>query len=437
VLEIYSYTISSGKKQPPAGMALINSTNRSHCDFTILPSIDALQEFKIQTGVYPAEFGRGLSQVNVSTKSGTNQFHGALFEFLRNSTTDASDYCFSVPCVPANELHQNQFGFTVTQPFSYAVDAYMHTPYFYQYLFDVQRQITSNLMIDVGYLGSAAHKLPGLLDLNDPLTPGPGSVQSRRPFQAFGVIQTNSDYVNSNYNSLAARVEKRFSRGLNLVESYTWSRSIDDASAVRSHAGDTLFPQQPYNPMADRGLSNFHTEHRSATSILWDLPVGKGRKWLSTGGVANVAVGGWEIGSIITLQSGFPYDMNSGTDPANIGESGYERPNYTGESLSVPNRGPSAWFNTAAFTTPPLYSFGNVGRNTLIGPAQAVVDLSLMKQFYVRENDYFQFRFEAFNAMNHPNFGQPNTTLTSPGFGTITNINGTMRELQFGLKFIF
>jgi hypothetical protein len=328
--------------------------------------------------------------------------------------------------------------FAVAQPFSYAADEYMHTPYVYQYLFDVQRQISANLMLDVGYLGSAGHHEPALLDLNDPTIPGAGSVQSRRPFPSFGVIQTNSDYVNSNYNSLSVRLEKRFSHGLDFVESYTWGRSIDDLSAVREHGGDTLFPQDPYNPMADRGLSNFQIEHRSATSLVYDLPVGKGRALLSNmGSVANAFLGGWELGSIITVQSGFPFDMNSGVDAANTGESGYQRPNYTGQNVHLPNPGPTAWFNTGAFVTPPLYTYGLVGRNTLIGPGFADADTSLMKNFYVHENDYFQFRFETFNTFNHPNWGAPSTELTSPGFGTITSTNGNMRELQFALKFYF
>jgi Carboxypeptidase regulatory-like domain/TonB dependent receptor len=327
--------------------------------------------------------------------------------------------------------------FTVTAPFSYAADEYMQTPYVFQYLFDVQRQISPNLMIDVGYLGNAGHHEDELLDLNDPL-PGPGPVQSRRPFPSFGVIQTNSDDVNSDYNALSARVEKRFSHGLDFVESYTWGRAIDDMSSVRDHTGDTLFPQNPYNPMADRGLSNFQLEQRSATSLVYDLPVGKGRALLGNiGGVANAFLGGWELTGIITVQSGFPYDMNSGVDSANIGESGYERPNYTGQNVYLPNPGPTDWFNTAAFTTPPAYTFGDVGRNTLIGPGLADADISLMKNFYVHENDHFQFRFETFNTLNHPNWGAPTTEITSPGFGTITSTNGNMRELQFGLKFYF
>jgi hypothetical protein len=336
-----------------------------------------------------------------------------------------------------NPLGGNGSSFAVTAPFSYAVKPHMHTPYVYQYLLDVQRQITTNFMIDVGYLGSSGHDLPGLLDLNDPLTPGPGSVQSRRPYSTFGVIQTNWDYDNSNYNALSVRMEKRLSQGLNFVESYTWGRSIDLASAVRSHIGDTLFPQNPYDPHADRGPSNFNIDQRSATSVLYDLPFGKGREWLSNGGIANVVLGGWQLGGIITIQSGFPYDMNSGVDSANIGESGYERPNYTAAPVGVANPGPHGWFNKAAFVQPPNYSFGNVGRNSLLGPGLANADISLMKDFFVHEADHFEFRFETFNTFNHPSWGEPNITLTSPGFSTITSTNGNMRELQFGGKFYF
>lgn len=331
---------------------------------------------------------------------------------------------------------------SVTQPFVLAAGPYMKTPYIYQFTFDVQRQLTPSILIDVGYLGNMGHALQGLMDNNDPPHPGPGDLgddpTSLRPYPAFGVIQTNSPWVNSNYNGFSVRLTKRFSHGLNLNQVYTWSKAIDDDSAIRDHSGDTQFPQNPYDAIADRALSIFNVSQRSVTSFIYDLPVGKGRAFMNRGGVANAIIGGWQLGGILTLQSGFPEDTNSGTDPANIGEADYERPSYTGLPVKPGHQTINDWVNVSAFTTPAQYTYGNVGRNTVIGPWLGELDANIEKQFHVTEGKYFELRFEGFNVTNHPNFGLPLLNLANPTtFGTITSEATNMRELQLGLKFIW
>ena len=157
------------------------------------------------------------------------------------------------------------------------------------------------------------------------------------------------------------------------------------------------------------------------------------RGWRHQCGFGRLA-SGW----ILTIQSGFPITIFSGQDIANDGESPYQRPNSIGpQNLDPGQRTPQRWFNTANFVTPPLYTWGTVGRDTVIAPGIVNCDLSLLKELPIHEQQRFQLRLEAFNAPNHRNWGTPNTTLTSPAFGTISSTQTAMRVLQVALKLIF
>jgi hypothetical protein len=174
-------------------------------------------------------------------------------------------------------------------------------------------------------------------------------------------------------------------------------------------------------------------------SVLYELPFGKGRPWLNGGGLADVLFGGWELGTLFNVQTGFPVTIFSGRDQSNTG-AGFDRPNTVAgqdANLSRDQRSAGRWFNTAAFVLQPLGTFGNTGRNTIISPGIVQWDASLLKSFHFREDLRLQFRFEAFNAANHPNFGNPDASVTSTNFGRITTTRLNMRELQFGLKLIF
>ncbi|MGI8988914.1 MAG: hypothetical protein ACR2I2_04900 [Bryobacteraceae bacterium] len=244
--------------------------------------------------------------------------------------------------------------------------------------------------------------------------------------------------MNSNYNSLAAKLQQRFSRGVSYLVSYTYSKSIDDGSAVRPHGGDQAFPQNPYNLRAERGLSEFDQRHRLVTSALWDLPTGKGRQWLNEGGPFAYILGGWQLGGIFTAQSGLPFSPASGADVANIAWA-EQRPNYTGAPIVPPGgRTTNQWFNKVAFAIPPAFTFGNAGRDILLGPRLFSVDFSATKQFLMPwEGHQLQLRFEAFNLLNHPNFGFPSATITDTAFGRISSTATDMRQIQFALKYTF
>jgi hypothetical protein len=311
------------------------------------------------------------------------------------------------------------------------------TPYVIQYMLNVQRELANNLLFEVGYLGSVGRKLESLRAFNESIPGATGSVLSRAPYPEFGRIQEVDGSGKSSYNGLSLKLEKRFGSGFTFLSGYTWSRSIDNASAIRSHDFDTLFPQNSYNLAAEKALSSFHTAHRFVTSGLYQLPFGKGRRWMDQGGVANVVLGGWEFGSLLAIQTGFPITIATGTDRSNTG-AGFDRPNLVGKAnFEGDQRTTDKWFNTAAFQLQPLGTFGNAGRNIVIGPGLIQWDASLLKNFNFTERTYLQFRFEAFNAANHPNWGNPNNNLSSSAFGRITGTRGTMRELQFALKLYF
>jgi hypothetical protein len=245
--------------------------------------------------------------------------------------------------------------------------------------------------------------------------------------------------ANGAYNSLAFKVTKRFSKGLTFLSSYTWSKSMDDSSGIRVQGQDTLFPQNSYCRRCEWALSAFDTRHRFVTSALWDVPIGKGRQMGVDNRFLNAIVGGWQIGGIWTIQSGFPVTPNvGGADRSGTG-GGYDRPNSTGVSPYLDNPVPSHWWNLAAFTPNVPGTFGAVGRNSLIGPHYFTLDGSAHKEFRMpyKETHLVQFRFEAFNVLNHPVWGIPNANVLSSGFGTTTGTAVSMRQIQMALKYSF
>lgn len=337
----------------------------------------------------------------------------------------------------------------VPQPYGFANKWDRRTPYVLQYLLNVQREFGNNLALEVGYLGSVSRKLESLRAVNEAI-PGPtGTVISRSPYPNFGRIQLVDNGGRGNYNSLGLKLTKRYSNGLSALFSYTYAKSIDETSGIRVNDGDTLFPQNSYCMRCERGLSTFDTRHRGVTSILYDVPVGKGRKIGIDNAVLNAVAGGWQLGSIVTLSTGFPLTVTSGSDRSNTG-AGFDRPNYiSGQDPNLSNHDPARWYNPAAYIIQPLGTFGNVGRNTLISPSIFGWDFSTLKDFRITETHKLQFRFEAFNFPNHPNWGNPDTNagnivrdaagnITNPGnFGVISGTRGNMRNLQLALKYIF
>ena len=327
----------------------------------------------------------------------------------------------------------------ITHPYSF-VDAYSHrTPYTMEPMLDIQRQLGNDLVLEVGYLGSLSHHLYGFQNANEAIPGATGNARSRTPFSTFGVIQLVQDGGNANYNSGSVKLTKRFSSGLSLIGSYTFAKSIDDTSGIRVQGFDTLFPQNSDCVRCDYGLSSFNVEHRFVTSAVYDLPVGKGRTFDVKNRFANAIVGDWQIGGIWTVQSGLPQTITLGGVDRSVTGNGYDRPNSTGIALTEPNPTPTRWYNPAAFVEQPLGSFGNVGRNTAVGPGIFALDFDAHKEFHMPYNEQhlLQFRFEAFNVMNHPVWSNPNGNILSSGFGSINGTAIAMRQIQLALKYAF
>jgi hypothetical protein len=263
-----------------------------------------------------------------------------------------------------------------------------------------------------------------------------------RPNPRFDDIDLLESRANSNYNALQARFEQRLSHGFSGLISYTWSKSIDDASNFFTSAGDPNFPQNSYNVRAERGRSNFDVRQRLSVSYSYLLPFGKGRAFLTNSGLATTLLSGWETFGIITLQTGRPFTVallseidNSGTGRSILGFGANDRPNVVGDP-NISNPSPSRWFNTSAFAFPPPGTFGNAGRNILDGPGYQNVNASLVKNTALTEGVTLQFRTEFFNLFNHPNFNLPDNFLGSPTFGVISSARDP-RHIQFGLKLLF
>jgi hypothetical protein len=326
---------------------------------------------------------------------------------------------------------------TVPTPYSFANEYNRNTPTTMMYMFNVQYELPGAQLFEVGYVGSQLRHLEQLIAANEAIPGSTGSIAERSPFPEFGRIQLVDNGGYGNYNGLAFKLTKRYSSGLTYLLGYTWSRTLDTGSAIRTHDGDTLFPQDSYCRNCEYGLSSFHTGQRFVSSVLYDLPFGRGRQFNIENPVLNAVAGGWQLGSIFTKQTGFPITPSiGGLDQSRTG-GGFDRPDVV--AGVDPYEAPAGrFFNPAAFRVQPVGRFGNAGRNILIGPGITSWDASAIKNFSVTEQQYLQFRFEAFNAANHPNWGNPGTNANNQNtFGVITGTRGNMRQLQLALKYVF
>jgi hypothetical protein len=276
---------------------------------------------------------------------------------------------------------------------------------------------------------------------------GTASVQQSQlllPFPAYNAINLQfSDYGKARYDSMIVKAQKNFSHGLTFLSTFTWARNRDN---VGGGPGNTLNAgakgaQNPYDLNAEYSFSNIDSPLRWAQSISYDLPFGKGREFMNQGRIADYVLGGWVVNTVSIFQTGFPLQISQATN-FNSGF-GYasQRPNATGVSPvtsgSLEDR-LNNYINPAAFSTAPQFTFGNVSRTiNMRGPGQANWDMSVFKNFVVKETLKAQFRAEALNAFNTPLFYGPNTSFGSSSFGKITSQANFSRQLQLALRFTF
>ena len=322
-----------------------------------------------------------------------------------------------------------------------AIQRDFRTPYMQHWNFNVQREFGRNRMLEVAYVGSKGTKLVSARDLNQPLQPSPLQFNPR-PVQQFADINILESRSNSTYNSLQVKFQQRLSNGLQFLSSYTWSKSLDDASNFFTSAGDPNFPQDSYDVTAERGRSNFDVRHRLSVSYSYDLPFGKDQRFVADSGWLSKLMSGWQTFGVVTLQMGRPFTValpadfdNSNTGFSSLGFGANDRPNAVADPR-LSTRTPQRWFDTAAFALPPFGSFGSAGRNILDGPGFQNVNASLVKNMSFKERINLQLRAEFFNLFNHPNFNLPDNFFGSPTFGQILSAQSP-RHIQFGAKVLF
>jgi hypothetical protein len=304
----------------------------------------------------------------------------------------------------------------------------------------VERRLSNTTSIQAQYIGSYTVHADNFTEQN--LFPNaclnPATGCHVRPISSMSAFSAVTWDGWEKYNALAFTFSQHLWRGLLVNSAYTWSKALDDASNPGADNAETNYPQDPANLAAEKGLSDFDHRHRFVTNFLYDLPV-----FRNSEGMVRAAFGGWQIGGIWTLQSGSPFTVNLSTDTANNGEltggNASQRPNL----VCNPNSGPKTtaeWFNTACFTMPAAFNYGNAGRDIVTGPGLDDFDFTLQKQFVIRENMNLQFRWDVFDFLNHPNFNPPvgagRTFSAAASFGSITSAQDP-REMQFSLRLAF
>ncbi len=318
--------------------------------------------------------------------------------------------------------------------------------------FSIQRKLAKDTVLEVAYNGSHSTNLPIIGDYNqaNPNLPGQTlGVQARRPDQAFGAITWLDPSGNNHYNGMSVRFEHRMGNGLYFLNSFTWSKAIGDSEQALEYFTGVVEAnvQNIHNLAAESGPTSYDMKINNVSSLVYQVPVGKGRKYFGNmNPVLDAVAGGWEVNLINTVHSGLPinvyYSPSSANDNTGLtadyrGEN-FLRPNVTGSSISQStNALVNTYFAGYTFTTPSASApVGNLGRNAFRMPGLEQPDLAANKSFRIREGISLQFRSEFFNVINHTNFGPPNNISTSSAFGQIRT-TFSPRQIQFAMKLIF
>lgn len=331
------------------------------------------------------------------------------------------------------------------------------SPYVQSWFFSIQRELTRNFVIDVGYVGNHSVGLPVIADYNQafpqPTSTSNLSLQARRPNPGYSAITWFDPAGFSNYNALQVKLEKKATAGLYFLNSFTWSKAIDNSGqSLDTSNGNDASPQDVRNMAAEKGPSNYDQTLVNVTTLVYQLPFGHGRKFGSGMPTAvNMILGGWEVSAINSALSAPPINLRAwaGSIPAafqTVGNlSGFRggetfRPNVLGDVLAPEaDRNTDNYFNKAnvALSTDPSQPFGNAGRNSTRATAMNTLDLGINKTFpIIKERVRVQFRSEFFNALNHTNFTAANSDRNSAAFGTIRT-TFPQRQIQFALKVLF
>ncbi|MBY0503881.1 MAG: carboxypeptidase-like regulatory domain-containing protein [Bryobacteraceae bacterium] len=343
-----------------------------------------------------------------------------------------------------------------------------------QWNFDVQRELAGGMALDVAYAGSKGTHLPGpnqaLNQLPESFLSQGAALQQQVPNPFFGQVQlgvlaqpnvaraqlqrpypqyTGFNIVspmnrNSIYHALQVKLEKRFAKGASILGSYTYSKLISDTDTLTAwlEPGGGLAVQNWYNLRAERSVALYDVPQRAVVSFIYDLPFGKGQKFLnSTNGAVSRVVGGWGVNGVTTFQSGNPLNLTMAVNTTNS-QGGGQRPNSTGTTANLTGAAQdrlSRWFDTSAFTPTPAFQFGNVARSLSRVRSHGIAnyDFTVFKNTAITERVGLQFRAEIFNLFNRVQFNYPGTAMGNPQFGVVSGQYNNPRLVQLALRLIF
>jgi hypothetical protein len=432
----FRYLPSGGSSAPPVqvardgrlGSRLIN-TDYNNFAPRLGIAWSPSDKWSVRTG-----FGIFYSQESKNSIFDLNRGLGGRTSVLPDTTkTPTTNY--------TNFINASALPVNIVTGLTWGANPNLPTTYSMQYVLNVQRALGKSTTLEAGYNGSQSRKVNNLMNQNAPL-PGITAFATRAPYPEYAGIQYLRAEGIGNYNGLGMKLSQRFGSNLTTLFSYTWSKSLDDGSAIRGVAND-FAPQDMRCRACEYGLASFNVPHRFVTSILYNLPFGKGRKFLNHGGIVNQVVGGWQVSTITTLQSGLPIDTTSWDSAGTSFNPNSNRLNCVAPNQVVDNPTANGYLNPAAFSNTVAGQYGTCARNNLKGPHQVNIDFSTIKDFRIAERQALQFRMEMFNAPNHVEWGSPSASWGSSNvaaptsFGQIRGTAASMRQIQFALKYNF
>jgi hypothetical protein len=439
-----------GQQGYPSGLMYANKHN-------FAPRIGIAKNLPSQGIVFHASYGIFFTPVDQNTWC--NQRHNVPYVFPETQQADnftppaslyGTGFNFGTPVLGSGPLPPTTVSFTAFDP---------HAPaqYVQQWNGSVQKSLGKDTSLEVGYLGSRGFHLQRAHLINNTL-PGPGPLGPRRPFKTLAfvpdtqlppsstnaVIQSQTFPVStinllentaqSWYDAAYINLRRRYSHGLSFLANYTFAKNLTNAPDFRSAMDEASIPQNNLDLNAEKG-PGCDVRHRFALSAVYAIPAYHRSEWL------RLTTENWNLSTLYQVESGMPFTISVFGDTANSGTVLGENPvraNATGQPIF--GRGTHTageWFNPAAFVAPPAYTYGDVGRNSVYGPGLQTMDVALARSFRLSERANFQFRAEAFNALNKTNLGTPNRFVNTPQFGTITMAMTPGREIQLGARLSF
>jgi hypothetical protein len=409
------------------------------------PRLGIAHHFEQAGIVFRAAYGIFYTPVDLNTWC--NQLHNVPLVF---PITQQSDNF--TPGINGFNFPQPVLGSTVVS-FT-AFDPHAPAQYVQQWSASVEKSLGHGTTLEIGYQGVRGLHLQQAHLINNAL-PGPGALQPRRPYPTAAflpgtvipstVAVTSTTFPVSTVNLLQntarswydagyVNLRRRYSNGLSLLANYTWSKNLSNAPDFRSPMFESSIPQNNNDLNSEKGPA-CDVRHRFVVSAVYDIPS------LAGGRLTRALTRNWRISTLYQVQSGFPFTISVFGDTANAGTVVGENPiraNYTGQPVFGSGTGTTdAWFNPSAFATPAAYTFGKVGRNTVYGPGMQTMDAALVRSFAMAEKLHLELRAEAYNAMNHSNWGTPNRFVNTPQFGSITEAATPGREFQMSARLSF